>query len=115
MCTTGIVYLTMTLEDVPVAANSGESTITGKLAERLVGFAKREAVLEGLIGEGVTVCDTRVTNVWPGHYRVNLYTKDLPEGNFIVPEYKIVASYLLENTSGEVYNRTRRPSSALND
>lgn len=103
------------LEDATVAANTKDTVITGKLADTLVDYARRTAVLEGKVNEDTRVCDTRVTNVWPGHYRVSLYTKHLPEGNFIVPDYQIVASYLLENTSDGVYDRTRRPNSALND
>ena len=115
MYTTGIVYRIMTLEDVIVAANTKDTVITGKLADHLVNWAKAEAELEGKL-DGVRVCDHRVTRVWQGHFRVSLYTKNLPEGNFIVPEYSIVASYLLECVDGKmIYNRTKRPNSALSD
>ena len=115
VCTTGTVYLTMTFEGVTVAANTKDTVVTGKLADHLVSWAKAEAELEGKL-DGVHICDHRVTRVWQGHFRVSLYTKSLPEGNFIVPEYSIVASYLLECVDGKmIYNRTRRPNSALND
>ena len=98
-----------------MAANTKDTVITGKLADSLVSWAKTEAEAEGKL-EGVRVCDHRVTRVWEDHYRVSLYTKELPEGNFIVPEYSIVASYLLYTEDGSVtVNRTRRPNSALND
>ena len=98
-----------------MAANTKDTVVTGKLADHLVGYAKIEAEREGKL-DGVHICDHRVTRVWEGHYRVSLYTKTLPEGNFIVPEYSIVASYLLECVGGKlVNNRTRRPNSALND
>ena len=99
-----------------MAANTKDTVITGKLADHLVNWAMIEADLEGKLKNGVRVVDHRVTRVWEGHYRVSLYTKELPEGNFIVPEYSIVASYLLECREGKmIYNRTRRPNSALND
>ena len=99
-----------------MAANTKDTVITGKLADHLVSWAKIEAGLDGSITEETYICDTRVTNVWEGHYRVSLYTKYLPPANFIVPDYKIVASYLLECRDGKmIYNRTKRPSSALND
>ena len=116
MYTTGIVYRITTLEDVTVAANTKDSVITGKLADHLVNWAKIEAGLDGSIDDNTVICDYRVTRVWQGHFRVSLYTKYLPPNNFVVPDYKIVASYLLECQDGKmIYNRTRRPNSALND
>ena len=99
-----------------MAANTKDTVITGKLADRLVNWAVVEADIEGKLKNGVRVADHRVTRVWADHYRVSLYTRELPEGNFIVPEYSIVASYLLEcPEGGKICNRTRRPNSALND
>ena len=97
-------------------ANTKDSVITGKLADRLVNWAMIEADLEGKLKNGIRVVDHRVTRVWENHYRVSLYSKDLPDGNFIVPEYSIVASYLLYTEDGSVtVNRTKRPKSALSD
>ena len=99
-----------------MAANTKDTVITGKLADHLVNWAKIEAGLDGSLEGNPKICDYRVTRVWEGHYRVSLYTKYLPPNNFVVPDYKIVASYLLECVDGKmVYNRTRRPNSALND
>lgn len=99
-----------------MAANTKDTVVTGKLADHLVNWCKIEAGLEGLLGDDVQISDTRVTNVWEGHYRVNLYQKYLPPTNSLVPDYRILASYLLECRDGKmIYNRTRRPSSALND
>jgi len=96
-----------------MAANTKDTVVTGKLAEKLVNWCKIEAQLEGLLPEGVHVSDTRVTNVWKDHYRVNLYTKYLPPTNSVVPDYRILASYFLEHgEDGMVINKTRRASSA---
>ena len=99
-----------------MAANTGESRVAGGLLDLFVDWAKNEARLDGSLVEGMSVTDARATKVWGNHFRVNLYTKELPEGNFIVPEYRIVASYLVEWRGGKVvHNRTKRPNSALNE
>ena len=96
-----------------MAANTKDTVITGKLAERLVAWCKIEAELEGLIDNDTAISDTRVTNVWDEHYRVNLYKKYLPPTNSLVPDYRIVSSYLLRvDHNGKVWNKTRRASSA---
>ena len=99
-----------------MAANTKDTVVTGKLADHLVSWCKIEAQLEGLLTEDVQISDTRVTQVWDSHYRVNLYQKYLPPTNSLVPDYRILASYLLECRDGKmIYNRTRRAPSALND
>jgi hypothetical protein len=99
-----------------MAANSGESRVTGKLADKIIGWAKVEAGLDGTLGEDVHVSDARVTNVWKDHYRVNLYQKYLPPTNSLVPDYRIITSYLVEcGEDGVIWNKTRRPSSAYSD
>ena len=116
MCTTGTVYLTMILGGVIVAANTKDSVITGELADSLVDWAFIWGCDDGLIESRSQICHHRVTRVWENHYRVSLYAKDLPDGNFIVPEYRIVASYLIRRVHDNGFvNVTKRPKSALNE
>jgi len=116
VCTTGIVCLYTILGGVIVAANTKDTVITGELADSLVDWAFIWGCDDGLIESRSQICHHRVTRVWDNNYRVSLYTKHLPEGNFIVPEYTIAASYLIRRVHDNGFvNVTKRPNSALND
>lgn len=93
-----------------MAANTKDTVVTGKLADQLVAKAREMGTEDGTLEAGVSICETRVTRVWSNTYRVSLYTKYLPPNNFVVPDYKIVSSYLLgcESVDGVIIDKTVR-------